>query len=94
MCVFCVFFRWGSSDTGLTCEAYPDGIPTAILLGAADHRLPLWGDNGIQFELKDVADEDLFLDLFGKTPIPYDGPLDIIDEATATLAPDEDFDVG
>jgi hypothetical protein len=31
------------------CEAFPDGIPTEIALGA-DHRKPFDGDHGKQFE--------------------------------------------
>ena len=36
--------------TGLTCAAYPGGIPQMILIGAEQHRTPLPGDHGIQFE--------------------------------------------
>ena len=32
------------------CAAYPSDIPMDILLGRIDHRDPVNGDNGIQFE--------------------------------------------
>jgi hypothetical protein len=32
------------------CEAYPDKIPTEILLGYVSHTRPYKGDQGIQFE--------------------------------------------
>lgn len=35
------------------CEAYPAGIPDAILWGDADHRQPLDGDHGLQYVMAD-----------------------------------------
>jgi hypothetical protein len=35
---------------GLGCDAFPEGIPRAILLGDVDHHYPVEGDRGIQFE--------------------------------------------
>lgn len=35
---------------GFTCDAFPDGIPGAILHGGHDHRKPFPGDGGIEFE--------------------------------------------
>ena len=35
---------------GLSCLAFPDGIPDDILSGEVDHTEPHDGDNGIQYE--------------------------------------------
>ena len=35
---------------GQKCEAFPRGIPPLVLDGTLDHRNPLPGDHGIQFE--------------------------------------------
>lgn len=32
------------------CRAFPTGIPEMILSGENDHREPVRGDNGIQYE--------------------------------------------
>lgn len=33
-----------------TCDAFPTGIPIDILRGKDQHRTPVAGDHGIQFE--------------------------------------------
>lgn len=38
----------------LTCGAYPNGIPPAIVFSEVDHRKPFKGDHGLQF-VQDVA---------------------------------------
>ena len=40
------------------CEAYPDRIPTEIMLGYIDHTKPYKNDQGIQFEPLDDPDEE------------------------------------
>ena len=35
-----------------SCDAFPDGIPAAIVDDELDHRQPIDGDHGIQFEAK------------------------------------------
>lgn len=34
------------------CTAYPEGIPKVIMLNEVDHRKPVGGDHGIQYEVK------------------------------------------
>jgi hypothetical protein len=47
MCLACqrLVFKDGES----TCAAFPKGIPSAILLFGADHRVAFEGDGGIRF---------------------------------------------
>ena len=33
-----------------TCEAYPSGIPSEILIGGNKHSTKMPGDNGIQYD--------------------------------------------
>ena len=37
----------------LRCDAFPDGIPTAIITGEYDHTQPYKGDKGIRWEKLD-----------------------------------------
>ena len=39
-------------DDGITCEAFPEGIPMGVLTGQLDHTKNISGDNGIKFEPK------------------------------------------
>jgi hypothetical protein len=36
---------------GITCKAFPEGIPQAILDGGVDHTQPYPGDNGFRYEV-------------------------------------------
>lgn len=40
---------------GTSCKAFPDGIPTEVLLGKFVHRKPYAGDHGVQFEAVKAA---------------------------------------
>ena len=42
---------------GITCEAYPEGIPMPILSGATPHLRNLPGDNGYLFTPADPDPE-------------------------------------
>lgn len=46
--MMCRFFR--RAAPGLTCYAYPDGIPEDIIYSRTDHRKPVAEDHGIHFE--------------------------------------------
>lgn len=46
-CVFCAH----KSETGTTCAAFPEGIPSQILRNEVDHRRPFAGDRQTRFEL-------------------------------------------
>ncbi len=51
-CMECVHFT-RDSEEGLRCDAFPEGIPDAIIYGDSDHNKPFPGDGGIVFESSD-----------------------------------------
>lgn len=50
----CSTCRWKHEGAG-TCLAFGGGIPTEILLGVVDHRLPYPGDLGVRYEAREDA---------------------------------------
>lgn len=50
--IACAHLRDGDLDAPITCDAFPQGIPDAILDNEVDHRQPVDGDHGIQFQAK------------------------------------------
>jgi len=56
LCMLCKHFRQTLFPQA-TCDAYPNGIPPAILSWEHDHRTRFPGDNGILFEPRDEEAE-------------------------------------
>ena len=54
----------------LTCDAFPERIPNAILLSHVDHGEPFAGDKGIVFEPKTQKDADHAKSLLAPRPPP------------------------
>ena len=54
MCFSCVHLR--AED--MTCPAFPDGIPAAIMQSEHDHRQAYPGDGGIRYERRPNADPE------------------------------------
>jgi hypothetical protein len=53
MCLGCVHYHFTSSERD-TCDAFPSGIPEAII-GGAPHVEPWLGDNGVSFEPDELS---------------------------------------
>lgn len=56
VCAECRHF-WVDRYDVIACDAFPAGIPRAILEGRNDHREPYDGDGGIVYE--PLAEEEL-----------------------------------
>jgi hypothetical protein len=57
-CMYCKRLRMGAGN--FVCDAFPDRIPDDIFIGGFDHRNAHEGDNGILFELSDLANKEEF----------------------------------
>lgn len=49
-CLRCTHLRRDPHATKNTCEAFPDGIPTAIFFDGKPHTRAYPGDHGLRFE--------------------------------------------
>jgi len=63
LCLVCDRVKWDDTERmdemKAHCKAFPKGIPQAILMNQKDHRNPIDGDHGIQFERREgVSDKD------------------------------------
>jgi hypothetical protein len=47
LCMACK--RLHNNPEAVTCDAFPEGIPVAILVGGFNHREAHPGDNGLRF---------------------------------------------
>lgn len=65
ICLACRHYR--KATPGLTCAAYPLGIPAEILNNHVDHRQPYAGDQGIQFDPQDHEAADYATTLFAQS---------------------------
>jgi hypothetical protein len=50
MCYNCKHFTPDAPGGPFVCEAFPDGIPAAIVESVTDHREPVEGDRGVRYE--------------------------------------------
>lgn len=52
ICMSCTRWHRGGLmvEIPATCDAFPDGIPLNIFPGQDDHRQPVEGDNGLQYD--------------------------------------------
>jgi len=65
LCTLCKHFRQTVFPLA-TCDAYPHGIPPAILSWEHDRRMPFPGDNGILFEPRDEEAEQFVKQYLGR----------------------------
>lgn len=64
ICVVCTRFRRDAAGPGLTCDAFPSGIPEEILDSTFDHRMAHHLDGGKHFQPIDDAAAAYAADLF------------------------------
>jgi len=49
ICLLCSRLR----ESGMACDAFPDGVPARIIRGESLHLRPSKGDRGLTFKLRD-----------------------------------------
>lgn len=64
ICMFCKHYN--KQAVTLSCAAFPEGIPEAILANHADHRRPYAGDHGVRFAPLDAAAAKYAKEMFGE----------------------------
>jgi hypothetical protein len=72
LCVSCVHLKRTDDYLMHTCDAFKEGIPADIYFHGGDHRVPVAGDNGIQYELIPGMSE--LLELWAERTINAAGP--------------------
>lgn len=63
----CMYCRWFNKkdEEGLSCRAFPEGIPEEIYMNEFDHRKPHEGDRGFTFTPRSVKGARYAEELFG-----------------------------
>lgn len=65
ICMMCKRYHWNNQLSN-SCDAFPGGIPEAILTNQADHRRPYKGDKGMMFISNDEEGRRYAAEIFGK----------------------------
>lgn len=66
ICFACeLFTRYNAETPKAHCQAFPGGIPDAILVNGFDHRKPYPHDMGIRFRLDSQAKLDAYESIAG-----------------------------
>ncbi len=63
ICIWCSRYR-----KDVTCNAFPDGIPAAIIRSEVDHRQPVKGDHGLRFDPENEQAAQAAADLLRARP--------------------------
>ena len=67
ICLYCKRFNEDEMKK-LCCEAFPDKIPNDIIMNRTDHRHPVQGDQGLQFEPTSDEGAEYANELLGEIP--------------------------
>ena len=65
ICLYCTHYDRNVPRDGSFCSAFPDGIPVGIIDSQVDHREPVEGDHGIQFDPDCARGAAYAAELFG-----------------------------